>query len=282
MHESPHLPYIPERYTREIVLHVAKNFIAQDSMRSPLTLGIHGPSGDGKTYQCEEVLAQMRVRSFLISGGQLESPDAGEPALLIRRTYLAAGDWLKRDSAGNFVAAVLLINDIDTGLGDWGPLNQTTVNRQTVFGEIMHITDYPTHVENRSTVRVPIIVTGNDFTKLYGPLARSGRMKLFEWCPSPEERAQIVAQIFRDLSEAECNSLVREFPVQPIAFFSDLKASLFDDLLWNELRSKRIGDLVCFVRSNRLEVRQPLRLSDVIRFGKALEQSRQLRSHVTR
>lgn len=36
--------------------------------------------------------------------------------------------------------------------------------------------------------RVPIICTGNDFSTLYAPLIRDGRMEKFYWSPTREDR----------------------------------------------------------------------------------------------
>ena len=65
---------------------------------------------------------------------------------------------------------------------------QMTVNNQIVAGTLMNLSDNPTRVsigqkwrESDVTNRVPIIVTGNDFSTLYAPLIRDGRMEKFYW-----------------------------------------------------------------------------------------------------
>ena len=74
----------------------------------------------------------------------------------------------------------------------WAPLlavnTQVTVNNQMVFGTLMNLCDNPTRVSvgqdwrSADTVqRVPIIVTGNDFSTLWAPLIRDGRMDKFYW-----------------------------------------------------------------------------------------------------
>ncbi len=223
--------YIPPRFKHMIHLHVVKNLLATSIVGVPLLLGIHGSSGDGKTYQCEHTLKEIGMKVFLISGGELESPDAGTPAELIRKTYLDAGKYQqKKENLG----AVVLMNDIDAGLGNWGELTQYTVNRQQVIAELMHLADYPTSVqnprtrENENTLRIPIIVTGNDFTKLYAPLIRTGRMKGFAWQPTVDEKVGIVSGLFPELRPEQHTELVQTFPAQPIAFFASLRSSLAD------------------------------------------------------
>jgi ATP-dependent 26S proteasome regulatory subunit len=216
------------------------------TIRPPLVLGIHGPSGEGKTYQCEHVLQKMSVKSCLISGGQLESHAAGEPAQLIRDTYIDASSFVKKHNQ----PAVLLINDVDTGLGNWGDLVQYTINRQTVFGELMHLVDYPTSVEGVETKRIPIIVTGNDFTKLYEPFVRAGRMVAFEWKPSFEEKARIVNHIFTNLSAGQSEELIETLESAltfqnerekclPVSFFAHLRSQLVNQELW--IKIKQVG-----------------------------------------
>lgn len=65
---------------------------------------------------------------------------------------------------------------------------QMTVNNQIVVGTLMNLADNPTRVsvgqdwrESDITNRIPIIVTGNDFSTIYAPLIRDGRMEKFYW-----------------------------------------------------------------------------------------------------
>jgi hypothetical protein len=45
--------------------------------------------------------------------------------------------------------------------------------------------------------RVPIIVTGNDFSKMFAPLIRDGRMAKFYWEPTQEDLENILWQMYR-------------------------------------------------------------------------------------
>ena len=274
--------YIPERFRRVLELHVVKNLMTKITGRVPLILGIHGASGDGKTYQCEQILTEIGVKAFLISGGQLESPDSGKPAQLVRDTYLKASDCIEK---GKCRAAVMLINDIDTGLGNWGNMVQYTVNTQTVFGELMHLVDYPNLVEGIPTRRIPIIITGNDFTKLYEPLVRAGRMTAFEWKPTLEEKAKIVEGIFSEISSKQCEYLVKEFESQPVAFFCHLRASLIDDDLWKSIQkvggtAKTIEILTERNNPKQPPLNQSFQLEKIVETGKHLLQSGQLINHL--
>ncbi len=78
------------------------------------------------------------------------------------------------------------------------------VNNQIVIGTLMNIADDPNHVsvgqdwrEGDYIGRVPIVVTGNDFTKMFAPLIRDGRMAKFYWKPSQEDLANILWQMYQ-------------------------------------------------------------------------------------
>jgi len=236
--------FISKRFQQIVSLHVLKNLLKRVEAQVPLLLGIHGPSGEGKTFQCENILKSMGVKRFLISGGQLDNPVPGQPSSFIRTSYIRASESIK---SGEASLAVVLVNDVDTGLGTWGKSEKHTINQINVFGELMHLVDYPSLVDGKDTTRIPIIVTGNDFTKLYNPLVRAGRMSAFEWIPTNEEKAEIISSIFPELTDHECyklivelnEKLIGELPDQikflPVAFFSHLRANLLDEDLWEEV-----------------------------------------------
>jgi hypothetical protein len=79
--------------------------------------------------------------------------------------------------------------------------------------------------------RVPIIVTGNDFSTLYAPLIRDGRMEKFYWAPTREDRIGVCKGIFRTdgVPDSDVVKLVDTFPGQSIDFFGALRARVYDD-----------------------------------------------------
>lgn len=270
--------YIPERFARVITLHVIKNMLPSISRQVPLILGIHGPSGYGKTYQCEYVLQHLGVRVFLISGGQLESERAGEPARLIRAMYLNASTSIMK---GEALIAAVMINDLDAGVGSFGNMVQYTVNRQQIFAELMHLVDYPQSVEGIATERIPIIVTGNDFTKLYGPVVRPGRMTSFRWIPTPDEKSAVIGRLFPELSEGDCRRLVKEFADESVAFFSTLRSTLVDDALYEEILKKGPGYVIRSLRGGAdISVSSHIRYDSILQHGRALQQAKQHEDHL--
>ncbi|CAI9275514.1 unnamed protein product [Lactuca saligna] len=82
-----------------------------------------------------------------------------------------------------------------------------------------------------SRCRVLIIVTGNDFSTLYAPLIRDGRMEKLYWAPTREDRIGVCIGIFKTdgLSPEGVTKLVDTFPGQSIDFFGALRARVYDD-----------------------------------------------------
>jgi ATP-dependent 26S proteasome regulatory subunit len=157
---------------------------------------------------------------IMMSAGELESGNAGEPAKLIRQRYREAADIIKKKGK----MCCLFINDLDAGAGRLGGTTQYTVNNQMVNATLMNIADNPTNVQlpgmynKEDNPRVPIIVTGNDFSTLYAPLIRDGRMEKFYWAPTREDRIGVCIGIFKtdNVPEDDIVKLVDTFPGQSI------------------------------------------------------------------
>ncbi|MEL6351625.1 MAG: ribulose bisphosphate carboxylase small subunit [Cyanobacteria bacterium J06627_28] len=225
--------YVSPRFLNKLAVHITKNYLNLSQVKIPLILGIHGRKGEGKTFQCELVFERMGVEVVYISGGELESPDAGDPARLIRQRYREAAELVRVRGR----MAVLMINDLDAGAGRFDRMTQYTVNTQLVNNTLMNIADNPTNVQlpgsydEKELPRIPIIATGNDFATLYAPLIRDGRMQKFYWEPSPEDRLGIVGGMFADdgLSAQDIEALVSRFDTQAIDFFGAVRSHIYDE-----------------------------------------------------
>ncbi|XP_041992522.1 ribulose bisphosphate carboxylase/oxygenase activase, chloroplastic-like isoform X1 [Salvia splendens] len=257
--------YIAPAFLDKVVVHMAKNFMAhQLNVRVPLILGIWGGKGQGKTFQTELIFRALGVEPIIMSAGELESERAGEPGRLIHERYRTASQVVQNQGK----MSCLMINDIDAGLGIFGN-TQMTVNNQIVVGSLMNIADNPTRVsigqgwrEADITHRIPIIVTGNDFARIYAPLIRDGRMDKFYWQPTEEDIVNIVSRMYEKdgITNDEVVSIVQEFPNQALDFYGALRSRTYDrsilewvndaggaeDLGTRLLKQKRDGKLPVF------------------------------------
>ncbi|CAA0816505.1 P-loop containing nucleoside triphosphate hydrolases superfamily protein [Striga hermonthica] len=225
--------YIAPVFMVRLLCHIVKNYIAHLlDAKVPLILGIWGGKGQGKTFQTELIFRALGLEPIIMSAGELESERAGEPGKLIRERYRTASQVVQNQGK----MSCLMINDIDAGLGRFGD-TQVTVNNQIVVGTLMNIADNPTRVsigqvwrDSDITNRIPIIVTGNDFTTLYAPLIRDGRMDKFYWQPTQDDIVNIVRRMYEKdgITRDEVVSIVREFPNQALDFYGALRSRTYD------------------------------------------------------
>ncbi len=270
--------YISPRFLDKLAVHITKNYLDIPGVRVPLILGIHGRKGEGKSFQCELVFEKMGIEVTHISGGELESPDAGDPARLIRLRYRETAELIRVRGR----MCVIMINDLDAGAGRFDEGTQYTVNTQLVNATLMNIADNPTDVQLPGSYdatplhRVPILVTGNDFSTLYAPLIRDGRMEKFYWDPDRDEKVGIVGGIFSEdgLSRQEVEKLVDTFPNQSIDFFSASRARIYDEQIRNfihETGIERVSQRVVNSLEGPPQFRKPnFSLSNLIEMGKLM------------
>ncbi|ACO62768.1 ribulose bisphosphate carboxylase/oxygenase activase,chloroplast precursor [Micromonas commoda] len=271
--------YISKGFMDRFCVHIAKNFMDLPKIKVPLILGVWGGKGQGKTFQSMLIFKKLGVGPIVMSAGELESGNAGEPAKLIRQRYREASDIIKKGRM-----STLFINDLDAGAGRMGGSTQYTVNNQMVNATLMNLADNPTNVQLpgqyqvEEIPRVPIIATGNDFSTLYAPLIRDGRMEKYYWSPSFEDRVGVACGIFKadGVAEKDVEVLVRTFDGQSIDFFGALRARVYDDKVREWIRETGIeamGPLLVNPKRGSKVTFEPPRMSlDILlQYGKALE-----------
>ncbi|KAK9810238.1 hypothetical protein WJX72_007081 [[Myrmecia] bisecta] len=270
--------YISPAFLDKLSIHVAKNFLDLPKIKVPLILGIWGGKGQGKTFQCNLAFKKLQIGPIVMSAGELESGNAGEPAKLIRQRYREASDVIKKGKMCS-----LFINDLDAGAGRMGAATQYTVNNQMVNATLMNIADNPTNVQlpgvykNEDIPRVPIICTGNDFSTLYAPLIRDGRMEKYYWAPTREDRIGVCMGIFQHdgVNRGEVEALVDTFPGQSIDFFGALRARVYDDRVRQFVTEMGVENIGKRLVNNRekVEFEKPeMKLETLMKYGNLLVQ----------
>ena len=271
--------YISKSFMDKFCVHIAKNFMDLPKIKVPLILGVWGGKGQGKTFQSMLIFKKLGVGPIVMSAGELESGNAGEPAKLIRQRYREASDIIKKGRM-----STLFINDLDAGAGRMGGATQYTVNNQMVNATLMNLADNPTNVQLpgqyqvEEIPRVPIIATGNDFSTLYAPLIRDGRMEKFYWSPTFEDRVGVACGIFKadGVAEKDVEVLCRTFDGQSIDFFGALRARVYDDKVREWISETGIDNmgplLVNPKRGSKVSFEAPrMSLDILLQYGKALE-----------
>ncbi|CAL8468936.1 g8477 [Coccomyxa elongata] len=239
--------YVSPRFLEAVAMHIVKNWLVDNdcldsSIRVPLILGIWGPKGQGKSFQTELTFKKLGIEPIIMSAGELESEWAGAPGRLIRDRYRRAAEVAKVRGK----LPCLMINDLDAGVGIQEGV-QRTVNNQMVSGTLMNLCDSPNRVsvfqvwrDSDLVQRVPIIVTGNDFSTLFAPLIRDGRMAKFYWEPDRADLLGILHQMYKDdgVSMEDVGTLIDSFPGQPLDFFGALRAATYDNQIRQWIREE--------------------------------------------
>merc|ERR1711920_916929 len=266
----------------KVVVHLAKNFMELPKIKVPLILGVWGGKGQGKTFQSDLIFRKLGISPIVMSAGELESGNAGEPAKLIRQRYREASDIIKKGKM-----CCLFINDLDAGAGRMGAGTQSTVNNQMVNATLMNIADNPTNVQLPGQYqveeinRVPVIATGNDFSTLYAPLVRDGRMDKFYWSPSRDDRIGVCMGIFQpdNIAHEDVEALVDAFPGQSIDFFGALRARIYDDKVREfiiEHGIENLGKQLVNRRHGKVQMEKPLiSISTLMSYGNSLVQEQE-------
>jgi ATP-dependent 26S proteasome regulatory subunit len=261
--------YIPARFQHAIMLHLIKNSMEAST---PLILGIQGAPGEGKTFQTYAILDRLDIATVTIAGRELESDLAGNPAKYIIEKYKYASDLaITTDKK-----VCMLINDIDSGIGNFGSLVQYTMNTQHVCSTLMELCDFPTRVDDETVARIPIIATANDFTKVYPPLTRPGRMSIFTWVPTESERFDIIQSIFENASIEKriLKAIFDRYPTQSISFFADIRNSLLDQriihIIDQEKTSATLKDLLISIQDKMSRDMLPITESTLIEIAERL------------
>merc|ERR1712093_848868 len=274
--------YISPEFLDKMTIHIAKNFMELPKIKIPLILGIWGGKGQGKTFQTELGYKKLGISPIVMSAGELESGNAGEPAKLVRQRYREASDVIKKGKMCS-----LFINDLDAGAGRLNDSKQYTVNNQMVNATLMNIADNPTNVQlpgmyNAEAIpRVPVITTGNDFSTLYAPLIRDGRMEKFYWNPTRDDRIGVCMGIFKpdNIAREDVEGLVDTFPGQSIDFFGALRARIYDDKVREFVVAhgfENLGKQLVNRRDGKVQMEKPLITVDTLMsYGTALVQEQE-------
>jgi hypothetical protein len=274
--------YISPAFLDKMTVHIAKNFMDLPKIKIPLILGVWGGKGQGKTFQTELGFKKLGISPVVMSAGELESGNAGEPAKLVRQRYREASDVIKKGKMCS-----LFINDLDAGAGRLNDSTQYTVNNQMVNATLMNIADSPTNVQlpgmynTESIPRVPIICTGNDFSTLYAPLIRDGRMEKFFWNPTRDDRIGVCMGIFQpdNIAREDVERLVDTFPGQSIDFFGALRARIYDDKVREFVVAhgfENLGKQLINRRDGKVQMEKPLiTVNGLIAYGTALVQEQE-------
>lgn len=239
--------HIPPEFGNRVLVHIAKNFVAHVcGINIPLILAIQGSQGDGKSSQVREICSRNGIYVYPISGSFLSGSHEKEAVEVLAESYINAYSMTKQTKQ----LVTILIDDFDLSVASTFEEREYTVNSQLLTGFLMNLADDPTKCGKENVSRIPIVVTGNNFTALHDPLTRHGRMDFFTWVPTYDQKLEIVRHMYRSCIRQEkidqVEKLVSEFRDEPISFFDSLKSDYLNELISKNIETKsklNIGDI---------------------------------------
>lgn len=240
------LAKIDAEFENIVASHIIGNYLSNPVF--PPFLAIHGPKGEGKSFQTLRTCAKYGFKAYYISGAELSGAYEGDSITNIEKNL----DDAFIEYNKNHVFSVFVIDDFHLSIASTDIGVSKTVNSQLLIGWLMNQADRA-RIERR--YRIPFILLGNDYSNLYAPLTRDGRMDFYEWKPSSETKMKIIKSHFEDFFPEDRNGsfekLIEEYIDEPISFFAELKKDLLKQRVRDELR--RIGVLPHEVLIHTLE-----------------------------
>lgn len=218
--------YIPERFKNTILKHLILNYSKDiNNFSPPLLLAIQGAKGEGKSFMIKKLCEYYSINYIPISGAELCGNLEGDSIKVVMEAYEKACINAAQERKLN----CLVIDDFHKSLAANQQKNMSrTTNSETLIGRLMNLADEPFVCGNR----VPIILTGNNFTTVYSALTRHKRMDFFDWEPNLEEKINIVYNMFKkyspDMDYMVVKAFVEKYKNNYVAFFD----SVIQDIFW--------------------------------------------------
>jgi hypothetical protein len=231
---------VPADFVRQIFEHQFANSDGQLSGSAPIIMAIAGPFGTGKSVMLSTCCDLLGIETSLISSSMLQNRWEGAPAELLRETWLEASE--RQFETGQ--PSALIIEDVDLILGEWG--DSATSNSRGAVCALMELADRPNEVHGQRCDRIPIYITANDISKLYGAVSRPGRMRVFEWNPGPDTVEHIAAHILKGiLSTSQIQFVLGRYGERWMpARFGQLRSYLEAALIHRLARHNPLPDLL--------------------------------------
>lgn len=223
------------RFRMTVLTHVVSIYL-QDNEKylPPIFLAIEGNAGEGKTSQAIASCIQHGIIVFYISASQLSGSHERDAVDVMEGVYKRARDMKNQ---GNKVAIV--IDDFHLSNASINENIKRTINSSLLTGYLMNLT------QNEFEEKVPIILTGNDFSQVYSPLIRAGRADHFKWNPNYDEKKTIVKNVFNDFIQCNTTEFEHFFARcsnSSIAEFAQLKNDFRKSIISSYINNMKIID----------------------------------------
>jgi len=201
----------------------------------------------------------MGVHIETVPASMLESRWAGEPARLVKETYLKAA---KRQQE-QLVPCAVLVNDLHFGIGRFQEYASGTVNTRHTIAAFTELSDNPHMVLEECCDRVPVFATTNSTECLNGAIVRPGRCAVMRWEPTREQTLSIARHILREysLTEAQFSMLSAQTAEFSPAHFGMLKSRLRGFVIARALGNMDAKASLCALLRGEVQIPQSATVS---------------------
>ncbi len=213
---------MPRRFYERVTSHVCQSTVFVER-RPPLMLGILGAPGTGKTENVERTCRKNKWAFEWIAGSDLTGVERGAPMEHFKKALQRCVMKQRENSAE---AAVLLIDDLDLTILSTKENRLYTEHTQLLTSAFMSYCDKPL-LYLQAAFPIPIVITMNSREGFHGALVREGRMRMWQWEPTPDENIAMAREKLAALNTEVAHCVVNSFKDQPIAFFGHLESELF-------------------------------------------------------
>lgn len=178
--------FIPADFENIILKHVILNCFKNNGFHSAPLLLIQGKKGEGKTFMTETVLKGNGIFYKIISSSVLAGSKENDA---VNNLFLYYNACQMNPEQGKYSA--LVIDDFHLSIAITRNTANHTTNADNLLSALMNIAD------KKTELKAPIILIGNNFTDMYVPLTRLGRMNISTWTPTILNKVDIVRTIIR-------------------------------------------------------------------------------------
>ena len=229
--------FLDKEFERKVLLHIVTNSLQKNM--SPCFLAIEGKMGEGKTVQTINTCFRHGIHPYYFSSSQLAGNLEGDSIKELEATY---NYLLEHDKEDSF--SVIIIDDFHLSIASCDESISRTVNSQILTDYLMSIADTTKATPGK---KIPFILIANTFEQLYLPLTRDGRMKLFKWEPSKEQKKNLIYKMYSDILVegvfAEFQEFVEENINESLSFFGEVKNDIYTDMIENYLKEENFANL---------------------------------------
>ncbi len=226
--------YVFLQLERVIHRHLYRNCIPSLMESADRYLLIAGETGSAKTATSCDAALRFGWAVAILPAAELASEHEGGATTVLTGFFAA----VVASSAATRLRHMAIIDDMELSILGADDKMGRTINSPLLTGEFQRLADRPKAYRNYDGSIIPVIFTGNDFSRIRSSLLRNCRTMSYVHKLSLQDKVEFAFHQLRPRTREDLQlteKLVRTYRREPITFWaalaSDLKASQLDRLI---------------------------------------------------